>query len=399
MSHSVVRLTLYTLISAIETDFRGLLRTEVLPNRPLEELFTTDLVDRLKERAARDGSDGSVDLLHYLDYADTLSALNAGRHLDPSAQKVLKSFNSALEKMTAVRNRVMHSRPLQYTDYSFTIDLTTCLLTYPKHLFPELTRTEQRLKQDPASVLSFPLPPPSDIDANLNHNLPLPDFDETGFLGRADETRQLLTAIRGPWPIITIVGEGGVGKTALALRIAYELLDDPSARFDAVVWTSSKTTRLTPHEIRRIDGAIQDSLGILRDIEKTLAGTPSSDPVSEVLEYLNSFKILLILDNLETILDQTVRTFLSRISGSSKVIITSRVRLGELEFRYPLSSMPLDDATHLLRSTAVARGVTSVAKMKTATLRTYCRRMKNNPAFIKWFVALVQIGQRPEEVL
>jgi LuxR family glucitol operon transcriptional activator len=208
MSHSVVRLTLYTLISAIETDFRGLLRTEVLPNRPLEELFTTDLVDRLKERAARDGSDGSVDLLHYLDYADTLSALNAGRQfLDPSAQKVLKSFNSALEKMTAVRNRVMHSRPLQYTDYSFTIDLTTSLLTYPKHLFPELTRTEQRLKQDPASVLSFPLPPPSDIDANLNHNLPLPDFDETGFLGRADETRQLLTAIRGPWPIITIVGK------------------------------------------------------------------------------------------------------------------------------------------------------------------------------------------------
>jgi hypothetical protein len=134
------------------------------------------------------------------------------------------------------------------------------------------------------------LPPSIGLEGKQNHNLPLPDFDETGFLGRAEETRQLLTAIRGPWPIITIVGEGGVGKTALGLRIAYELLDDASAGFDAIVWTSSKTTKLTPNQILRIDDAIQGSLGILRDIEKTLSGTPSADPLSEVLDYLNSFK-------------------------------------------------------------------------------------------------------------
>jgi tetratricopeptide (TPR) repeat protein len=400
MSHSVVRLTLYSVISAIEGDFRRLIRTQILPNTSYDVLFTKDLLDILRDRAARDGSDDSPDLLSYLDYADTINTLHAGRHfLDSSAQKLLKSLNSRLAKLTPVRNRVMHSRPLQYTDYSFTIDLVSSLLTYPTHLFPDLSHVEAKLKDDPAYVLSIALPSQIGIQGKQNHNLPLPDFDETGFLGRAEETRQLLTAIRGPWPIVTIIGEGGVGKTALALRIAYELLDDTSASFDAIVWTSSKTTRLTPNEIRKIDGAIQDSLGILRDIEHTLSGTTSADPVSEILEYMNSFRIFLVLDNLETILDQRVRFFLSRLSGSSKILITSRVGLGELEFRYPLSSMPLADATQLLRSTAIVRGVTPIAKMKVEMLRSYCRRMKNNAAFIKWFVSLVQIGKRPEDVL
>jgi hypothetical protein len=135
MSHSVVRLTLYSLISAIETDFRQIIRTQILPNKPYDVLFPPEFLDRLKDRALRDGSEDVPDLLNYIDYADTLNTLNASRQLlDPSVQKFLKTLNSQLEKLTAIRNRVMHSRPLQYTDHSSTIDVTTSLLTYSKEL-------------------------------------------------------------------------------------------------------------------------------------------------------------------------------------------------------------------------------------------------------------------------
>ena len=36
---------------------------------------------------------------------------------------------------------------------------------------------------------------------------PVPDFDETGLIGRETDLNELENLIRGPWPIITIVGE------------------------------------------------------------------------------------------------------------------------------------------------------------------------------------------------
>ncbi|TOA71109.1 hypothetical protein, partial [Vibrio parahaemolyticus] len=68
------------------------------------------------------------------------------------------------------------------------------------------------------------------------------------------------------------VGEGGVGKTALALKVAYELLEDESSPFDAIVWVTSKTTQITVNEISDIKSAISDSLGILTEIENQLIG-------------------------------------------------------------------------------------------------------------------------------
>src|SRR5690606_26653521 len=118
----------------------------------------------------------------------------------------------------------------------------------------------------------------------------IPDFDETGFLGRADEAKQLLRACKGPWPLLTVVGEGGSGKTALALQVAYELLDDPSRPFDCIVWSTSKSTRLSLNEIQQIEGAITTSLGLFEDIAHTLSGAKTSDPLEEVRQYLNEFK-------------------------------------------------------------------------------------------------------------
>ncbi|WP_420138290.1 cold shock domain-containing protein, partial [Sphingomonas sp.] len=218
-----------------------------------------------------------------------------------------------------------------------------------------------------------------------------------GFLGREKETSELLAACRSNWPVVTVVGEGGFGKTALALKVAYELLDDATSDFDAIVWVTAKRTILTLDDIQTIDGAIQNSLGLIKSAAIQLGARTDEDTViDEVAEYLNNFKILLILDNLETVLDPLLTKFIRRSVGKSKILATSRVGIGEMSYPFRLSGLSVAEAVQLLRAAAKVRRIPDIYKAKTEVLRSYVTGMKLNPGFIKWFVSCVQCGRRPD---
>jgi hypothetical protein len=157
---------------------------------------------------------------------------------------------------------------------------------------------------------------------------------------------------------------------------------------------------LTTKQIVEIEGAISDSLGMLRIASVALSGSAeASEPMEELLEYLGSFRILLILDNLETVLDERLRGFLARLPQGSKVLITSRVGVGAYEHPLKLDPLSNDEAVQLLRSLTKATGLTRLLNVPNSVVAGYCGQMKNNPGFIKWFVSAVQAGARPEEVL
>jgi LuxR family glucitol operon transcriptional activator len=402
MAYGIVRLTLYALLAAIESDLRHTIETNLLIGRGAKDLLSGAAYERARERMERDrgfGTETDSGIIGYLDFAESIEVLSSQKkHLQGPIQKAVRVLAQSASIISPIRNRVMHSRPLEYDDFGQITTLCKRLLSFPSYLFQRLRETEEFIKNDPRYVFSLNLEDIEPPATKASHNLPIPDFDETGFLGRDQEATELLRVCKAsPWPIITVLGEGGVGKTALALKVAYELLDDEKAGFDAVVWTSSKTTRLTVLDIQNIDGAIRSSVGIFQDISESLIDVTA--PIDEILDYLNSFKILLILDNLETILDERVRAFLARITSESKVLITSRVGLGELEYRFPLRAMKDEEAVSLLRATAQVRRVPELTRTNNTALKTYCRKMKNNPLFIKWFVSCVQSGRRPEEAL
>ena len=175
-----------------------------------------------------------------------------------------------LERLTAIRNRVAHSRPLLFDDFSRTLETAEEFIGAGAIHWNALQSTLQRLKTEPSFVLNLQIPEPQ--TGRQNHNLPLPDFDETGFVGRKHEVEDVKNLLLGPYPVVTLVGEGGLGKTALALKVAYDLLDLPSSPFESIVWTTSKTKQLTAQEILKIESAISDSLGLLVSVATELAG-------------------------------------------------------------------------------------------------------------------------------
>lgn len=230
----------------------------------LGDVLHTRTVERyLKDHEG--GPDAPLeDLVSYLDFADTHQTLNSHASVIPkSIAQFLSRTVSRFERLASTRNRVAHGRPLLFDDFARTLDSAEEFIGNGALPWAGLRATLSRLKTEPSFVLSLSIPV---YRGSSKHNLPVPDFDETGFIGRKEEVEEVTKLCLGPYPVTTIVGEGGLGKTALALKVAYDLLDLPDCPFESVVWSSSKTNQLTGHEITTIQNAISDSLGLLTNV-------------------------------------------------------------------------------------------------------------------------------------
>jgi len=405
MKGDFARHTLFALLAGVELDLRSLLTTHISPLHLPDSLYGPDLLAILTKRAGRAANGepleaySSTQLLDYLDLGDTISLINKHRSsLPPEIATYIRTHTASLQRLIPIRNRVMHFRPLEHDDLLFTVAQADLFISSAPHIWNSLLQQSHRLNTDPGYVLQLSLPP-SNYDSKRLTNLPTPDFDETGFVGRSQDVANILTQCKGPYPVLSIIGEGGVGKTATALKVAYDILDDPTSPFEAVVWVTSKTTQLTSTELVRIENAITTSLGLFTAVRDVFDAGNQQDAVETVLRYLNDFPILLIIDNLETVLDERIRSFMQHLRGNSKIIITSRVGIGAFEFPYRLSPLDTQDAIRLLRATAVARNVTQISQAKESSLAKCVTELGCNPGYLKWLVAVVQAGIPIERAL
>jgi len=159
----------------------------------------------------------------------------------------------------------------------------------------------------------------------VSHNLPSPEFDDTGFVGRKKEVRSIRQLMRTN-KVIGLIGEGGVGKTALAMKVAYDLLAEseektgPDQPFDAIVWTTLKTRSLTASGVMELKKTISGFTMMMGAIGEALS-VGKDDLIEEVIGLSSEFKVLFVLDNLETGSGEEIGQFLSRLSEKSRVLL------------------------------------------------------------------------------
>ncbi|NET36943.1 MAG: NACHT domain-containing protein, partial [Cyanothece sp. SIO1E1] len=114
------------------------------------------------------------------------------------------------------------------------------------------------------------------------------------FYDREDEFTQLHAAILTErCRVMAIIGMGGIGKTALAAKLAEFI----SPQFDYVVW---KSLRSAPP----LDDILANLIQFLSNQQETAADLPTTttDKITRLLTYLQQHRCLLIFDNVESIL-------------------------------------------------------------------------------------------------
>lgn len=404
-----IRLTLYALISALETDLRDIIRSELLPtSKDLSFVKSREIKNNLIERFEKDNPGLSPDsniesVIEYLDFQDAYTIVLQNKDIiSPSIISHLKNIVPDLDKIAEIRNRVMHSRPLLSGDFTSVYSFISALIPEKRLEWLVCQRTLKKIDEDPSFVFGLKIPNNNIIESHVFHNLPMPDFDESGFVGRQIDCDKVTSLLLGNNRVVSIIGDGGIGKSALILKVAYDILDmGEKCPFDAIVWSSAKTTMLTPMGIENIRNSLRDFSHVIENITENLSGRlgTTKENIEEVLSYFDEFKVLLILDNLETILEEDIRQFIREAQLKCKIAITSRVGLGELEFPRRLEGLTEHESTLLIREIAKVRNSEVIKNLNNKQLADISRQLYYNPLSLKWFINSVDTGKSPKEVL
>jgi LuxR family glucitol operon transcriptional activator len=402
------RITLAAFIYGIETDLKNLIKKYITPFQEDITFFQdTELVSKVvdrfnKENLGVDYKKNIDDIIDYIDFHDIFVILRKNNVFLPKpTSDNLNEIFKELSDMASIRNRVMHTRPLLGGDFSTVYDFIQKL----KHNSPidwKVTiETREIIEKDPSYLLTLRIPKTSVYEekSKVIHNLPIPDFDDTGFIGRTKDIEEIKKLIFSN-KVVSILGDGGIGKTALVVKVAYDLVDmGEKCPFELIIWTSAKTTMLTSTGIEDIYTAITDYTGLISAISDSIDTTTKENKLDTIVEYLELFKTLIIIDNLETIQSEEVRDFIRKAQTKCNLVITSRIGLGELEYPRTLSGLTENECAKLIKEIARIRNSDILLKLPQNTLVDIASKLYYNPLALKWFVSTVEMGISPQEVL
>ncbi|PPC89532.1 MAG: hypothetical protein CTY34_11100 [Methylobacter sp.] len=230
---------------------------------------------------------------------------------------------------------------------------------------------------------------PNNLPKNFDHGL-------TGLIGRSRETQDLKKFIENQRiNTIALVAPGGAGKTALALDLLNVIVSTPSFTkyVDSVLYLTMKTEKLTS------DGVIPlNSIETISELKRNITVSineiydESHKDFEEVLEKHKSDKVLLCIDNLETLLRDNQNSFEElnhNLPQSWQVLVTSRVSIANATI-LSLEALKEKSAIHLARTYFAKRGGNQLEEKAYSDLTKSCFY---NPLAIRLTLDLMIAGK------
>ncbi len=239
-------------------------------------------------------------------------------------------------------------------------------------------------------------PPPSDArpaQTSIPNNLPRLQ----PFFGREAELAQIREALdpdNRTWGAL-IDGPGGMGKTSLAVRAAYDCTPD---EFKRIVFVSVKNRELDDDGVRELGVFVLPGfLEMLNELSRELGRAditkaPEDERIRLLLEALRDERALLILDNLESLPRpdrDRLFTFVKRLPQGCKAILTSRRRIGSGSELLILQKLSREAALETLADLAGRNPL--LARTSEAERIALYEQTAGNPLLLRWMAG--QLGR------
>ncbi len=333
-----------------------------------------------------DVADGNVELEEWLFQTRETVAAEAQRAFVELAEEGLREGDRLgavrlAEQAAALLTQVVDVDPERLTRLHALLTTTDSPRALP------LRREAAELGID-LTAFSAPQEPPDAVRAP-SHNLPR---RQALFVGREAELRDLEGLVDEGARLITVTGLGGIGKTRLALELAWRL--QRARRFDPIYFVPLETLT-EPAEV----------LGHVARSAQVPAGR--RDPISAIAARFASTRPLFVLDNFEQLggAAPDVGRLLEACPGLT-LLVTSREPLGlEGESLYPVTGLPLPSAADEAPADDDRGGALSLfvqaarrfdarfglTEVSTQAAVSVCRRLAGSPLGIELAAALTRL--------
>lgn len=405
----------YTIVSRFEELMRAYLATRLdSAYRNFGDAVPLGVVGKAQERANRSDWADTRDFLESVDFPDLseIACYNDNYSICfPYDRPSKAEFQTLMSDLYNLRCKIAHIR-----GYFNSFDLDR-LVEHSKAIANSLEQQGQEFNEFLEALASNPsewvIPTPlgftseQEIEINVPNNVPTPDYEyEGGFVGREEDIKKLTNFVEGDLHrVVTIAGAGGVGKTALALRVIQQLGKSATKKFDGIIWLSAKESKLTYVGIEEFEPAVKDFEQLLSTIHEVLGwGTPDRN-IERLQEDVHTLMdlydrpVLVVLDNLETITDQRIIDWVLDAHPNVRVLITSRRGLGQVERRCDLLQLKKREAIRLFRLIARDKNLDSLASLDDNLIAAYVNKVSCYPLAIKWVVGQVALGRDINEVI
>jgi hypothetical protein len=250
------------------------------------------------------------------------------------------------------------------------------------------TRLQQLLEEAGVPSLS---PTPG---AARYHNLPR---RSRVLVDREAELHAVIDALspRSREYLVIIEGIGGVGKTALALEVAYRCLDEES--FDGIVWYSGAAWRPEAEALKAETPELEDIMHtVCLVLDRRDLLNRSGDELKDALyRAFQSNRYLLVVDNFEVIADPQVPNFVLKLPAPSRTLITSRHQLGIHGKVIRLYGLDGAASIAFIRGEAQVRGLDTIVNADDADLWKIFEVTAGLPLAIQWLIGRMAILPLP----